>query len=516
MHFNSVPQTIIFAQNPVRYQVDLDDGPGGDPPPSPKKSIIEIAFSDIDANVDHALVIRFLGLEKTFTLKTDPADAYSLPAAAIDSTVVDWTTQFYESLQKNGDIVKNYLISLSEDGLTITLEAYQADASYDMTVISNDITGLTMSTTTGGGGSTSYDGVGMMVLDAAGLLLGQDLKPINSTGIIKIEISDYLASQFADLAEPRFVLQGSGNFIFSYNDLVIKYRVAVGYHVPGLVYISLYDNYHWAIAGGLSREAMVYWNTVGGGFWNHADNKKRFHSWAPMVKKTSRTNHQSLYFFSQYADVTEYHLMIQPYLSVESTDVIDLSHIHSSLQYIVLEFMVGYTQVDFESLCPAQSVVKYDIWLEDQNGRVLTEVRTYVLDDTYHEYSREFVFKNSFGVFDYYRFTGIGEKNLEYDRDAISLDAIEVETPYNAPDRQIKILELQAFKLSSGWVDLPSLDYLREFLLSPEIYEILDEVPYRCLVSSKKTSKYKVDGEYLYSLEFEYERAYRDNFYSTI
>lgn len=515
MHFEKAPPTVIFSGNPIRYQIHLDDGGGGGGQIG-APTVVVLDFSDIDNTEDHAITVAFLGTERTFTLKTTPSDAYHLPATTTEEAVATWAGRVYAQLQRNGLLMKAYQLAIDDTGLKISLTAYEVDPALDMSVVTNTITGLSMQTTPASPLTLTYDGVAIMVMDKDGFLLGEDVKPINTTNLIDFEISEYLNAQFANLTPPRFQLVSAQSvYMFSYVDLVKKYRVLAGYHTPGMVYVSLYDDYHWAIPGGLNREALVYWNTISGGFWNHVNNKKRFLSWHPLSKKTSRTNHESLYFFSQYSDVTEYHVKILATKTSGATVTFELQHLHYSLQYFVLEIMVGYGQIAMESL--AGGVVKsWKVWLENQSGTKISEERTFVIDDKYYEYPREFVFKNSFGVFDYYRFTGMQEKNLEYEREIISVDRAEAETYYNAPQRAVKILESQTFKASSGWLAKAELDYLREFMLSMEIYEIISERPWRCNITSKKTNKYLVDGEYLYSLEFEYERAYTDNFYSTI
>jgi len=370
--------------------------------------------------------------------------------------------------------------------------------------------------TTGEAQPTGTNGVGIMVVDKDGVFMGEDLKPVNNLNTFDFDISDYLNAEFANLTPPRFQLVPTGGiYLFLYADLIKKYRILAGYHGPGGITVALYDDYHWAIAGGLSREAMVVWNATANGFWADINNKKRFLTWHPLVKKTSRTNHESLYFFSQYSDVTEYHVKIQATKSDGTTTTAELIHLHNSTQYIVFELIVGYGQMNIETLAGAQ-VNSWKVWIENQGGTKISEERTFVIDEKYHEYSREFVFRNSFAVYDYYRFTGKHEKNLEYEREILSVYSPDGETYYNAPQRAVKILESQTFKASSGWVSKAQLDYLREFMLSMEIYEIISERPWRVNITSKKTNKYLVDGEYLYSLEFEYERAYTDNFYSTI
>jgi len=56
---------------------------------------------------------------------------------------------------------------------------------------------------------------------------------------------------------------------------------------------------------------------------------------------------------------------------------------------------------------------------------------------------------------------------------------------------------------------------MRDFLLSTECYEILDDLLFPVVVSSTRIRSFSKDGEYMYNLEVEYERAYNDSYYTS-
>ena len=88
----------------------------------------------------------------------------------------------------------------------------------------------------------------------------------------------------------------------------------------------------------------------------------------------------------------------------------------------------------------------------------------------------------------------------------------EVETSFNAPGTYTMIKESQSYKANSGWLTKDYLNFLRDFMLSGDIFEVDGSRLLKCLLTSKKTAMFK-DLEYNYSLAFEYESAYDDFFF---
>jgi hypothetical protein len=88
----------------------------------------------------------------------------------------------------------------------------------------------------------------------------------------------------------------------------------------------------------------------------------------------------------------------------------------------------------------------------------------------------------------------------------------DAETPYNAPGSYTMITESQTFKANSGWLTREFQNYLRDFMLSADIFEVEGTSLLKCLLTSKKTSLFK-DTDYNYALAFEYERGYDDFFF---
>ena len=104
------------------------------------------------------------------------------------------------------------------------------------------------------------------------------------------------------------------------------------------------------------------------------------------------------------------------------------------------------------------------------------------------------------------------EQTLEYEGTTGELISEDDESAFNAPIRQFEQLENVTFKASSGKLTHAYKDYLRDFMLSREIYELVDDRLYRIRITSQKTQLFK-DRENNYALQFEYQRAWKDEWY---
>ncbi|TDB64357.1 DUF5977 domain-containing protein [Arundinibacter roseus] len=71
---------------------------------------------------------------------------------------------------------------------------------------------------------------------------------------------------------------------------------------------------------------------------------------------------------------------------------------------------VGVQALGLMSL--AKPVLRYEVWLSNENEERLSETRTYIMDTTQHRQVRYLIFENSLGAFDTIAFTGSGSESL--------------------------------------------------------------------------------------------------------
>ena len=141
--------------------------------------------------------------------------------------------------------------------------------------------------------------------------------------------------------------------------------------------------------------------------------------------------------------------------------------------------------------------------------------RTYLIDQKIYKDQKYFIFKNSFNTWDSLRCTGENIKSIEIDRstanvlnDLISSENKDVFVEYN-----------ETFETNTGWTDQlcedpkAYINYLRDFIISKEIYEVKGDflVPVRIL---SKEAELHSSREYVYNLKFKYAYTSKEQFFS--
>jgi hypothetical protein len=175
-----------------------------------------------------------------------------------------------------------------------------------------------------------------------------------------------------------------------------------------------------------------------------------------------------------------------------------------------VQFDKLFNPVDF----PARKVKKYEIWLSNAGGAAISEVRSYVLDDSYKEFYKYFLFWNSWGALESRMFYGKG--SVEFDlvqsvaeRNSSLPGAISqgTSTVFNS-SIQTK------FSITTGFIANKSLLYLnREFFISTMKYILSDGKLLPIRVTSKTIGEIE-DGNNLFAQKFEYQYLFEDQAYT--
>jgi len=361
--------------------------------------------------------------------------------------------------------------------------------------------------------SMAVDGYLLYVLDADSNLIGSDYKIAYETKATVFDVSEYLAAKLNSLVDtPCTLVTGYSVAPRNASNFTMYYTVGIAPVTNGIAGRMEWDSQKIAQRGGLNREMWNYW--VDKDYF--ATRFQKFDTHFPVVKTTSKNAFEFLYFFA-YAD-TLMHLRLRAYVinTDDTHDLVTIVEFHKGNRQMI-EIPVGYKNLALQEYYTAKPVKYWAVWLElfeNNVWTVLTNIKEYEIDSRYRQYERYFVFRNSFGVYETLIMNGKGEKILGYDKENITLNTFEDESMFNTPNLENNIQETQRFKCNSGFVSKEVIDWMREFLLSPERYEIIDTNRYRIRITSNKIQPFMKDGINYYSMEIEYERAYQDKFYS--
>jgi hypothetical protein len=501
------PALIAFSGNPMRFHVLTNSQFSI----SGNVASLQLQFTNIDTTPGHYFSFGMMSMILTFTTATTPDESgQQIPVAITGDTPSSWCAKVGVAMMENYYLHTFYNITIS--GTSLLFTAKTKGILYTIIFININVNGISQSVNTGGVDPLSYTGFGILaqVFDVNNNLVGEDFRPVALDGRTMFDISEFLDSILQGFTPPHFnIIPTTGN-MHCFTDGILIYQVAFCEKYEGTTKRLYTDNQRSAVLGGLSREALVYWNEENP-WWEDPDNLMKFLTWCQSGKLTSMVQMERLYFFNpSYSSLT---LNIKVTFSVGSVVLITGSPITVTPNSIV-ELQVGYEDLLLGSIDPSRDVISYQIWLTN-NSTTISEVYEFDLDPRIRENDRQFLFRNSFGWYDAALFTGKIESDLEYDRIDGYTVIEEEETVYNAPDRAFSNPEQQTFNGSSGWICSSTLEWLRDMFLSREIYEIIDGKCYPIVITIKKVVKCK-DMDMGFQLNIEYKRAYQDIYFSIL
>lgn len=221
----------------------------------------------------------------------------------------------------------------------------------------------------------------------------------------------------------------------------------------------------WCIKAGLSDEDFIVWQND---FWStYQANKRQFLTWQPSKKTIGRVQEEYLYFLVNFAPLpSKIRLRVQTYTSSGSSLETKAELANVALGTIVL------CPVGVEALELADDIIKYDVWLSDEQNRRLSEVRTYVIDQQYRPNERHILFSNSLGGFDTLRLIGKGSETLKVSQTFAQRDSNQQAVDW----LEMVVINTEGRKeltVSTGWSQSPDfLKYLDELMLSEQIFLI--------------------------------------------
>ena len=228
------------------------------------------------------------------------------------------------------------------------------------------------------------------------------------------------------------------------------------------------------LLGGISKEiypGLDFFNT-------YLKSTKKFLTWQPEIKTIDRVQEEFLYFLlwdkdPLYAVPTELNLKVKVYYRDNTiVEAVTRTLNNPGLGWL-LQVPAGFVNAGVQALDPVKPVIRYELWLENQSGAIISEVRTYKLVQDIHPYSRYFMFLNSLGGYDTVRTTGISSKSAKFSRQEVEKF---LPANYSRQSRQFATSDVASqneYDVSSGHVSKRYADYLQDMLISQDVYEIV-------------------------------------------
>ena len=148
-----------------------------------------------------------------------------------------------------------------------------------------------------------------------------------------------------------------------------------------------------------------------------------------------------------------------------------LGSISGVAAFEVYRFPAGYNQLQIGSFDGSKSVFSYTIWLEDQVGNVISELRTYVVNEN-DELTRNFIYQNSLGGWSSVTTFGNAEAKIKVSKDQLSR---KLPVGFKYSDRQRVTTDVSGLiseKVYIGYLTNEERKHLVDFSISEQVYEV--------------------------------------------
>jgi hypothetical protein len=505
------PPEYILLKEGAKIQIAADN-----PYTAGVKARIVFEFTESEeSHLDESFTLSFNGISQEFTFKVNPDNSgLQLHVFVFDSDFEQWIYQIADELRQNYYINKYCLVEVVLEGsYRIAIEAREEGSAYTFTADTDEMTDMAevAEENVPGTDKTMLDNYRILVeaclhgeQDWLSEVAGTDAITPDNDNKAGFDIASYFASRLITGFTFPKTTQSVPLWPDGCKKIFFRYAEMYGGTVKKL--FSRYSFPSYIIKGGLSRQDRQFYADESTDFFSYGDNLKRFLTHRPNNKTTSKDSPERLFFLltDQYRNISMHvEYMLDTGIGA-GREVETLSTEQGSL----IELCCGFYELEIP-----ENAIYWEVFLSNASGVEISERYRFIPDNNDFLNTRHFIFRNSFGVYDALYCTGQFEKTGSYERTVIS--TID-ETEFTAHLSRQKVFypeETQSYSANTGFISKDILDYLRDFLLSEEIWEVRGDILVPVVLTSKQAQMFK-DRSHLYSLSFEYEVAWTDQHYS--
>jgi len=514
------PPAVALSENPVIFGLKTNNNIIS----SGTKAKLVLHFSSvIYTGSGYQFSLTFGGNTYTFTMAVNPDDSgLQFPRATEGDDNLVWAGKIKEALYANFYISELYDISHTYN--QVHLIAKKTGAAYNLTGANISVPGLNFA---------AYSGTDQQIrnffkifaqIKMGDAVIGEDSLPVDAAGTAYFDFSEYLRAELSStFAFPENSQQLMIKRENCCKDYTVRYCEFYSEADIPLMHKMTQKGPFKALTGGLGSETLALYNRNNTNWYNQLGMNHMFLTWHPGQKKTSQFDIQKLYYLVHTALISHNVTHVNLYtglnytLNGASCNTTALKATLAASKGDVLEICCGYSRLGLDadaSLLASGSTVKsYDVFLKDDAGNIISEIRNFVLDANHYENYRQFIFRNSFGAFETVRCTAVQSREAAYENTVIDHTRIFNFTERGGDSKKDKALEVAKYVVNTGWITKKELDWARELFLSKEVYEIKNGVLYSVVITSEAHALGK-DNDTLQNAVFEYIYAYSDQHYS--
>jgi len=225
----------------------------------------------------------------------------------------------------------------------------------------------------------------------------------------------------------------------------------------------------------------------------------------PRSKYISTTNNELLYFYNA-GTVFSINARVE-YFTPNGGTIITAAtqNIYYSEDKGIYALSCGFTQLQLNLLPNAADITHYTVQIVDGQGNTMSELFLFRLIKNNFTFKREFIFRNSFGMYDILRTYSSGEESETYERYTSETSVKRIN--YYTSSRQRLSVNTGFHLHQTDEANLYSF-YIRDFLMSNEIYLVQNNLLHALNITNTESLR-RTDGRYLLqrNIEFEYVNA---------
>lgn len=327
------------------------------------------------------------------------------------------------------------------------------------------------------------------------------------------EIGEYFNSGLNGMKQ--FAFPEQGNVAWQVRDGIIRpYKLGLKeYTMSGLgpIYtLSWFDGYY-VMRGEIPDWKKAAFYAVYTSFWQWVGSVHPFLTFSPTRKTMRPDQMEKLYLLIYAAPGGDEKLNLKIDLEFwdgSSTSYITTQETDALTQYQMVEFSVGYSVLGISGWIdtnqPGKELKSYAVTAVKTGDVAYSETRYFDFTRDPELYKRQFIFRNSLGVYDTFLATGAGDTVSEYNY--IVVDRARIATAGSAAKQQISLTGKDVHTCRSGFMQKPEAEWMAEFFLSQERYVVETSVCIPIVLHDAKVLRRR-DDEQVYFVEFEYENA---------
>lgn len=517
------PQAVSLAENPVVFGFKSNNQ---NVSPGSQAKIILYFNQVISTGSGYLFRLSFGGSSYTFTMAISPdGSGLQFPRAISSDNNLTWMKKIGDALFANFYISDAYNITYTYNQVILT--AKNTGSDYDIIGQNISVQGLSV---------ISYPATDQQIRKFFKIFMqvimdGKEISarmlPVDASGRSYFDISEQLRPE---LSNGFLFPEDCNNVIIQHPEYCKPYSVRFGeYYLDNDVPVihRLYDGGTYrALKGGVNTMTQARYNTLNTSFYGQLSYRHKFLTNHPGNKKTAPGDIQKLYYLVHTSLQSHQHTHVNLWIglhyynsggSVLQTQTYDKGNINASL-FNVFEICCGYNRLQLDvnasMLSAGSSVYSYDVFLRDDAGNMISEVKSFILDDRPYISYRQFIFRNSLGAYETFRAIADQVRDADYTNTVYSKMRRWNFTERDHENKKDKSLELQKFIVNSGLIEKDEMNWFRDIFLSKEVYEVRDGILFPIVITSENVSLGK-DREFTYNVQFEYIHAYTDEHYSS-